>query len=106
MVCLKELPRQENLSILKQFYNRTDPLNPHTPHVTKLVIDDCVIPINTVILSWWTETFQELRDDSDEIYVEGFMGDSEQFKDCLSILHGYNVDISFSNVQVSFLLWG
>ena len=103
MVCLTKLPVQENLCVLQRFYNRKDPAN-ITPHVTKLLVDDCIIHINSIVLSLCTNIFSQLRDENDEIFMEGFLGQSEQVQDCLDLLHGHHVQISFSNIQVSFIV--
>ena len=92
MVCLTDLPVQDHLSVLQPFYNRTDSVN-ITPHVTKLLVDDCVIHINSVVLSLWSDTFNQLRDEQDEIFMEGFVGQSEEVKDCMDLLHAKHIEM-------------
>ena len=94
MVYLTKFPRHDNLSILQQFYYRTDPQNT-TPHITQLLVDDTFIPVNTVVLSIWSEKFEEIRDNDDVIVLDGFTGHFEEVKDCLDLLHDHHVDICF-----------
>lgn len=71
-----------------------------TPHVTQLLVDDCVLPTNSAILSMWSTKFDELREEDNDVYLEGFAGNAEQVKSCLQLLHGCDVPISIDNFQV------
>ena len=48
--------------------------NENRAHSTKLVIDDIIIEVSCVILSWWSDEFENRADDDNEIFLTDFMG--------------------------------
>ena len=101
MARLTTLPVPNNLSNLQQFYHRRNPENV-IPSITKLLVDGTFIPINTAILSIWSSKFDQLRDDDDMIVLDGFSGSAQEVMDCLELMHGHQVEISFKNIQVGY----
>ena len=48
--------------------------NQSPPHSIKLVVDDVIIDVNKLILSWWSDEFQNRADDDSEIFLTEFIG--------------------------------
>ena len=43
-------------------------------HNIKLVVDDIILDVNRIILSWWSEEFENRKDADNEIFLIDFIG--------------------------------
>ena len=66
-----KLDKACNIEKFSHFYASD---NKQLTHSIKLVIDDIIIDVNKVILSWWSEEFEIKADEDSELFLTEFTG--------------------------------
>ena len=57
-----------SISRFSSFYHKNE------TNVIKLLVDNDTIYVNEVIMAWWSEEYNNLKDDDNEIFLLEFTG--------------------------------
>ena len=61
-----------NIDKFSEYYDND--INQKLPHSIKFVVDDIILDVNKVILSWWSAEFGNRADDESELFLTEFTG--------------------------------
>ena len=61
-----------NIDKFSEYYDND--INQKLPHSIKLVVDDIILDVNKVILSWWSTEFENRADEDSELFLTEFIG--------------------------------
>ena len=54
-------------------------------------------------LTRWSEKFEETIRNGEIWLIDGFNGNWNEVQDCISLLKGFEVDVTFDNIKVRFV---
>ena len=69
------------------------------PNTVRILIGDEIIVCNGLILADWSPVLKDIIIQSDEVRLDEYLGHTEEFYDCLELLYGGKVSLSFENVE-------
>ena len=69
------------------------------PNTVRILIGDEIIVCNGLILASWSRVLKNVIIQSDEVRLDEYLGHTEEFYDCLELLYGGKVSLSFENVE-------
>ena len=70
------------------------------PNTVRILIGDEIIVCNGLILADWSPVLKDIIIQSDEVRLDEYCGHTEEFYDCLELLYGGKMSLSFKNIEV------